>query len=53
MTENQIDPLIVDAVENIRDRFGAPGLADLISLAQRELTVAEKALQELGDTIDE
>ncbi len=48
MTDAQIDPVIVDAVHNISNRFGAPGLADLIALAREELTKAEAALEELS-----
>lgn len=42
------DPVVVDAVTTVRDRFGAGGLRDLIGLAQRELDVAEAALRELS-----
>ncbi len=48
MTESQPDPVIADVVEHVRDRFGAPGLADLIALAREELAEAEAALKELG-----
>lgn len=41
------DPVIVEAVTTVRDRFGAWGLRDLITLAQRELQTAEAALEEL------
>ena len=33
MSEEQIDPVIQDAVENIANRFGTQGLCDLIALA--------------------
>jgi hypothetical protein len=50
MTEShQPDPVIVDAVEHVSNRFGAQGLADLISLAREELAKAEAALRELSD----
>ena len=42
-----VDPLISDAVHNISNRFGAPGLADLIALAREELARAEAALKDL------
>ncbi|HET6628123.1 MAG TPA: hypothetical protein VFG63_17170 [Nocardioidaceae bacterium] len=50
MTEShQPDPVIVDAVEHVSNRFGAQGLADLITLAREELAEAEAALRELSD----
>lgn len=52
MTENtQADPVVVEAVESVRDRFGASGLRDMIELAQRELGVAERALAELAAAV--
>lgn len=48
MTEHQVDPIIVDNVEQVRDRFGAPGLREMIVLAQEELASAEAALAELA-----
>jgi len=45
------DPVVVDAVEGVRDRFGASGLRDMIELAQHELAVAERALAELADAV--
>lgn len=42
-----VDPLISDAVHSISNRFGAPGLADLIALAREELARAEAALKDL------
>ena len=47
-TEQQIDPVIVDAVEHVSNRFGAQGLCDLIALAREELAKAEAALKELS-----
>ena len=44
-----VDPVIVDAVENISNRFGAQGLCDLLALAREELARAEAALKELSD----
>jgi len=52
MTTEHIDPVIVDAVEHVAYRFGAPGLRDLIGLAQQQLAQAEAALQELGSLSD-
>jgi hypothetical protein len=49
MTERQVDPIIQDAVTNIVNRFGAPGLEDLIDLAQRELEVAREELRKLAE----
>ncbi|MGH8869553.1 MAG: hypothetical protein ACRDYU_16360 [Actinomycetes bacterium] len=42
-------PEVARAVTHIRDRFGAAGLRDLISLAQRELAESERILAELAD----
>ena len=50
-SQEQVDPVIVDAVENISNRFGAQGLCDLIALARDELARAEAALKELS-TLD-
>ena len=49
MTERPVDPIIQDAVQTIVNRFGAPGLEDLIDLAQRELEVAREELRRLAD----
>ena len=48
-SEQQIDPIIAEAVENISNRFGAQGLCDMIALARDELARAEAALKELAD----
>ena len=45
---DDVDPVIVDVVENISNRFGAQGLCDLIALAREELARAEAALKELA-----
>ncbi|MGH3386121.1 MAG: hypothetical protein ACRDO1_16210 [Nocardioidaceae bacterium] len=50
MTEHAPDPIIVDSVQHVRDRFGARGLEDLIVLAQTELAAAKAALEELSDS---
>ena len=46
---DDVDPVIVDVVENISNRFGAQGLCDLIALAREELARAEAALKELAE----
>lgn len=46
-----VDPIIIDAVDNVRNRFGAAGLRQLIAIAQVELADTESALQELKDSI--
>ena len=48
-SEQQVDPVIADAVENVSNRFGVQGLADLIALAREELARAEEALKDLSD----
>ncbi len=47
--QQQIDPVIVDVVENIANRFGTQGLCDLIASARDELARAEAALKELSE----
>ena len=41
--ETHVDPAVAEAVHGVRDRFGARGLRDLITLASYELEVAEAA----------
>jgi hypothetical protein len=48
MTEHDIDPAILEAVQAIANRFGVLGLEDLISEAQRELGEARAALEQLA-----
>ncbi|GAA2152411.1 hypothetical protein GCM10009844_35750 [Nocardioides koreensis] len=48
MTEHTIDPAIVEAVHVVANRFGAAGLEDLITEAQRELGEARAALEKLA-----
>lgn len=43
------DPKVVEAVHGVRDRFGAAGLRDMVTVAQRELAVAEAALAQLAE----
>ena len=45
-----VDQIIVDAVENVSNRFGTQGLCDLIALAREELARAEAAMRELTET---
>ncbi len=42
------DPAVVDAVAQVRDRFGAHGLRDMIELARHELAGVEAALADLA-----
>lgn len=46
--ETHVDPAVADAVHHVRDRFGARGLRDLITLATYELEVAETAFAALN-----
>ena len=46
--QEQVDPVIADAVENVSNRFGVQGLADLIALAREELARAEEAFKDLS-----
>jgi len=43
-----VDAMIVDAVRNVRDRFGSDGLREMIALANREINGAERAVAALG-----
>jgi len=47
MAEQRYDPVIVEYVDAVANRFGASGLEDLIELASRELDIARAALEEL------
>lgn len=49
MTDHEYEPEIVDAVRQVSNRYGVEGLGDLISLAQEEIVVARRALEELED----
>lgn len=48
MTDHTIDPAVTEAVQSVENRFGAQGLEDLIDVAQRHLTTAREALEELA-----
>ena len=49
MDDQTIEPDIAEAVHHVANRFGVAGLESLIALAQDELVVAQKALQELQE----
>ncbi|MFC6288313.1 hypothetical protein ACFP3Q_16700 [Nocardioides sp. GCM10027113] len=42
------DPIIAEYVDQVANRFGAPGLEDLIAAAREKLAEAQRALEELG-----
>lgn len=44
----EVDPMVTSAVMNVRDRFGAEGLRDLMALAQMELRNVEAAERRLA-----
>lgn len=44
-----VDPVIAEMVEQVSNRFGTQGLADLIALAREELARSEAALRELSE----
>lgn len=48
-----MDRMVIDAVRNVRDRFGVDGLRDLVALANKELRQAEQATERLTDTHSE
>jgi hypothetical protein len=45
---DEIDPIVVEMISSIRDRFGLHGLRDAQALIAKEITEAEEALGELG-----
>lgn len=49
MREHEIDPVIVEYVHSVANRFGAHGLEDLIRLATSELEEARAALEQLRE----
>ena len=49
MTERDVDPIINETVQHIVNRFGPPGLEDLIELAQAELARAREELRRLAE----
>jgi hypothetical protein len=44
-----VDPVIVEYVTTITNRFGVGGLEDMIALAQQELATAKAALAQLAE----
>ena len=46
------DPLVINAVESVRDRFGPTGLRSLVELAQREIDRAERAWAGLATVVE-
>lgn len=44
----EVDPMVADAITAIRDRFGAEGLRDVISLATAELARVVDAEKQLA-----
>ena len=45
---HEVDPLVAELVEAIRDRFGLRGLRDARGLIDQEIVLAEEALAELA-----
>ena len=50
---SDIDPAIAEAVDGVTNRFGAEGLEQMIAYAERSLTRAQAALEDLGGAVDE
>lgn len=46
---SDVDNHIVDAVDQVRNRFGASGLRQLIAVASTELAETEQVVSELSD----
>ena len=44
---DEVDPIVVDLVSTIRDRFGLRGLRSARALIDQEIVVAEEAMAEL------
>jgi hypothetical protein len=49
---SDLDPAIAEAVDGVTNRFGAEGLEQMIAYAERSLSEARAALEELGDTLE-
>lgn len=47
-TRSDVDPMVLEAVKSVRDRFGAVGLRSLITLAGDELARVEQAEAQLA-----
>lgn len=50
---SDIDPAIAEAVDGVTNRFGAEGLEQMIAYAERSLTKAQAALEDLGGAVGE
>ncbi len=53
MSDHDTDPAVLEAVQNIANRFGVPGLEALIVAADEELVRARAALAELAELADD
>ena len=51
-SQQSIDPAIIEAVQSVANRFGAPGLEELITEAQRELGEVQAAYARLAAETD-
>jgi hypothetical protein len=49
---SDLDPAIAEAVDGVTNRFGAEGLEQMIAYAERSLTEARAALDELADSVE-
>ena len=47
---SDLDPAIAEAVDGVTNRFGADGLEQMIAYAEKSLTEARAALEEIRDT---
>jgi len=47
-----LDPAIAEAVDGVTNRFGAEGLEQMITYAEKSLATARAALEQLADTPD-
>ncbi|MBA2953681.1 hypothetical protein GON03_05085 [Nocardioides sp. MAH-18] len=52
MMQREPETEVVDAVHHIANRYGVRGLEDLIALAEEELVVARRALEQLAADSD-
>ena len=48
----ELDPAIAEAVDGVTNRFGAEGLEQMIAYAEKSLTEARAALEQLADSAD-
>jgi hypothetical protein len=49
----ELDPAIAEAVDGVTNRFGAEGLEQMIAYAEKSLTEARAALEQLADSTDQ